>query len=149
MKLRRLALLLIAVFLPTGCGKTFSGPDLNGKVKMIEISGTLENIEGASTILRVRLSLDGNEISSIPLTEAASRIGIGGAKAGDRGHHTLVLVVSEQTSSPNNYRISGLRVSLIDAGLLGSGPTLAQTTMPDRTQLLGSGDVVTYQFDLL
>ncbi len=148
MKLRGFALLLIAVFLPTGCGKTFTSVDLNERVKTIEISGTVENVEGASTIARVRLSLDGSEISSIPILQAASRVGISGAKAGDRGHHTLLVVV-EQTSSPNNYLISGLRVSLVDAGLFGSGPTLAQTTMPDRTQLLGSGDVVTYQFDLL
>lgn len=148
MKLWRFAILLPVLALSAGCGKTFTGIDLSGRVKMIEISGTLENIEGAPTILRVRLLLDGSEISGLPATQAASTIAIFGSRGGDRGHHTLAVVVSEQTSSPNTYRISSLRVELVDANLFGSGPTLAQMTLPDRTQLLMSGEAISYQFDL-
>ncbi len=148
MTLRRLALVVLATALATGCSKTFTGVDLNGKVKLIEISGTLENAQGAQTILRVRLSLDGNEISNIPLSQAASHIGMSGSHAGDRGHHTLVVVVADQTSSPSNYRVSSLQVTLVESNLLGGGRTLAHTTLPDRAALLSSGEGISYQFDL-
>ena len=146
--IRRLAMVVLVTALTTGCSKTFSGVDLNGKVNLISISGALENAEGAPTILRVRVSLDGNEISNTPLSPAANRIGISGARAGARGHHTIVVVVADQTSSPNNYRVSGLQVRLVESNLLGGGPTLASTNLPDRNQLLSSGEGFSYQFEL-
>lgn len=146
MHLRRLALVVIA--LATGCSKTFTGIDLSGTVRTIQISGTLDNAEDAPTILRVRLLLDGHEISNTPISQASSHIGVFGSRAGDRGHHTLVVVVVEQASSPNNYRVSGLEATLVDASLFSSGPALAHTTLPDRIQLLSSGEGISYQFDL-
>jgi hypothetical protein len=148
MHLRRLALVAIVIALATGCSKTFTGIDLSGTVRTIEISGTLDNAQDAPTILRVRLLLDGHEISNTPISEAASHVVIFGTRAGDRGHHTLVVVVAEQASSPNNYRVSGLQVTLVDANLLSAGPALAHTTLPDRIELLSSGEGFTYQFDL-
>ena len=94
-----LAPLLILTVLATGCDKTVTGVDLKGKVKLIRISGMLDNAEGAPTILRVRLSLDGREISNILYPEATSHIGIAGNLAGDRGRHTLAVFVADQTSS--------------------------------------------------
>ncbi|MEP6770036.1 MAG: hypothetical protein ABJC61_15285 [Acidobacteriota bacterium] len=145
---RRLALFVIVTALATGCGKSITGVDLNGKVKLIEVIGSLDNSEGASTILRVRLLLDGQELSNVPYPEATSHIGIVGTRTGDRGHHTLVVVVTDQTSSPVNYRVSGLRVWLVDADLFGGGPTLARADLPDRVELLSSGQGISYDFNL-
>ncbi len=148
MMLRRLALVVLATALATGCSKTFTGVDLSGKVKLIEITGTLDNVQGAQTILRVRLSLDGKEISNIPFSQASSHVGMSGSHAGDRGHHTLVVVVADQTSSPIDYRVSSLQVRLVESSLFGGGPTLAHTTLPGRAALLSSGEGISYQFDL-
>jgi hypothetical protein len=148
MHLRRLAMVAIVIALATGCSKTFTGIDLSGTVRTIKIAGTLDNAQGASTILRVRLLLDGNEISNTPLSPAASHIVVFGSRAGDRGRHTLVVVVADQTSSPNNYGVSGLQVTLVDADLFGAGPELARATLGDRMELLSSGEGISYQFGL-
>jgi hypothetical protein len=133
---------------PAGCSKTFTGSlDLSGTVHTIFIAGTLANAEGTATIQRVRLSLDGQEVPTISLGQATSQIAITGGRPGERGHHTLAIAVVEQTISPTNYSLSGVRVSLVDAGLLG-GPTLATTTLPDRSERLASGGQILYQFDL-
>lgn len=149
MKFLRLAPVVILTMLSTDCSKTFTGLDLNSKIKLIEISGMIENAEGAPTILRVRLSLDGTDIRSIPAAEASSHIAISASGAGDRGHHTLVIIVADQTSSPVNYRVSGLQVTLVETVLFGgAGTTLAHTTLPDRIELLSSGQGISYGFNL-
>ncbi|MDQ2870500.1 MAG: hypothetical protein M3S32_07155 [Acidobacteriota bacterium] len=149
MRFLRLAPVLILTMLASGCDERSTFFDQNSKIKLIEISGMVDNAEGSPTILRVGLSLDGREIRSIPLAEASSHIAISASTAGDRGHHTLVIVIADQTSSPVNYRVSGLQVAYVDAFLFGgSGSTLARTVLPDRAELVSSGQGISYSFDL-
>jgi hypothetical protein len=148
MKLRHFALVLVATMFQAGCQKTFTGTfDWSGTAHTISITGTLANAEGAATIQSVRLSLDGQEIRTISLSQTTSQIAITGSRLGERGRHTLAIAVVEQTISPTNYSLSGVRVSLVDAGL-GGGTTLAMTTLSDRSERLASGGQISYQFDL-
>ncbi len=149
MRYRRLASIIIGIAFATGCDKTFTGTlDLSGTVRIIGISGNLDNSQDNPTILRARVLLDGNEIFNSPVSPAVSHMALFGSFPGNRGHHTLIVVVAEQTSSPTSYRMSGLLVTLVDSKFLAGGSEVARTTISDRTAFLSSGQELSFPFDL-
>jgi hypothetical protein len=150
-KCLRVAIAAFGIALTTSCNKTFTGSwdlgDLDlSDVRTIAFTGNLDNAQGAATLVRASVSLDNVTLFSGSFS-GESHVVFFGNFPGDRGHHTVIVTVDEQTNVQDDYRVSALTVILKDRRSSG-GLEIARVFLPDRVARLASGAGITYQFDL-
>ncbi|HYK42359.1 MAG TPA: hypothetical protein VE007_08210 [Thermoanaerobaculia bacterium] len=148
-KCLRAAMAAFAIALTTSCNKTFTGSwDLGdlSDFRTIVFTGNFDNAEGAATIGKASVSFDNVTIFTGSFS-GESHVAFSGSFPGDRGHHTLIVKVDEQTNAQNDYRVSALTVILKDRRSSG-GLEIARVFLPDRVAKLASGGGITYEFDL-
>ena len=106
----------------------------------------LQNATGSATIVRLRTYLDGALISDTGETLPSATVAVY-AFVGDvsLGSHTLRIEVANQTSSPNNYSLPDLPVSLVKLTGFYSESTIAYVKLPGRTQSVATGESFEYQ----
>lgn len=114
----------------------------------IEVSGSIENAAGVSTIVTFQSFLDGRSITYIPVTGAPrSRAAINGAIGrGELGSHMLEVRMLDQVGSPNEYRIYDLTVKFYDQAKFFSARLAGAATLPEMTQSLTTGQGIVYHF---
>ena len=79
-----------------------SAPALNARLDM-----GIASVGNADTLRRVKLVFDGRDVATVERREGARLISLEGNVSWTPGTHTIRIVVLDQTSSPNQYAISG------------------------------------------
>src|ERR1700680_4182715 len=142
----RLKQALVAVMLAgtwaLGCSN--SNSPTSGSAFMLVINIGVANTAMTPTITGAQLVADGaTAVLSSQTTPAASATLNTSGQAGP-GPHTLVVVITSQTSSPTSYTVMTPSIQVLDLNR-----TLLKTIMlPTQTAVLATGGSISYTFTL-
>ncbi|MDQ5870663.1 MAG: hypothetical protein M3547_00445 [Acidobacteriota bacterium] len=143
--LRSLALVLPMTLPLAGCSDILdlgSSNLLAGPYHYVVIEARFENAGGLATIENLRVTWDGDTLQDLVPSAPVAEVSVRGIRAGgEKGGHRLSFQILRQTSSPNDYRITGLGIT--SYGEQGRGRTLE---LEPRTALLETNGVITYTF---
>ncbi len=125
-----------------GCSNSSS--PTSGDAFMLVLNATITNTAGASTINEAQLIVDGaSAVIFAPTPAAATGVLTTSGQAGT-GPHTMAVLISDQTSTPNSYTVSMATVQVFDLNR-----TLLKTiTLANQTAVLATGGSISYSFSL-
>ena len=109
MKARALSLTLSLMLLAAGCGRNTAPASLTEPPPpafQARLDMGIASVNSAETLRRVKLTFDGRDVSTVA-TPPARLLSLEGTVNWTPGTHTIRIVVLDQTSSPNQYAISG------------------------------------------
>jgi hypothetical protein len=141
----------LLVLLVTGCNKSSPTEPSSGSVRCGDFFlAKVTNTSGAATIKKVQLILDGQvfDISDQPVAPVAS-FNCNRAFPGIylSGHHSIAVLITDQTTTPNPYKVSEASVGhQSECGF--SCCSSSSVPLPDRSAILATGESISYTFDL-
>jgi hypothetical protein len=142
----RLKQALVAVMLAgmwaLGCSN--SNSPTSGNAFMLVLSVGVANTAKAATLTDAQLVVDGaTAVIFASTTPAASTTFNTSGQAGT-GPHTLAVVITGQTSTPNSYTVATPTIQVFNLNR-----TLLKTIMlPTQTAVLATGGTISYDFSL-
>jgi hypothetical protein len=88
--------------------------DLNFNER-VTVGATFENGDGVPTIASLSVTWDGQFFQETSPSSAVAQVAVSGVRLGrEKGSHRLSFRIVGQTSSPSNYRVTGLEIRSYD-----------------------------------
>ena len=124
-------------------GCSGSSPTSSGAF-MLVLNAGVANTAMAATITEAQLVVDGaTAVVFLPAAPAASTTFSTSGQAGT-GPHTMAVVITGQTTTPNSYTVATPSIQVFDLNR-----TLLKTIMlPTQTAVLATGGSISYSFSL-
>lgn len=142
----RLKQALVAVTLAgmwaLGCSN--SNSPTSGSAFMLVLNVSLANTAKAATITDAQLVVDGATAVIFASTTPAASATLNTSGQAGTGPHSVVVVITGQTSTPNSYTVAMPTIQVFDLNR-----TLLKTIMlPTQTAVLATGGMISYSFSL-